>query len=183
MIYLQMDRTFFKRLNESNASSDCRKDLCVFVSKNPDLMPYLLAFATDLTHKNHYKAVWIIEMLAETHTELVFPFINQICDVAPNYKHESAIRGISRTLLFLTTSKKITLEKEHQKKCIETSLDRLISDAKIASKVYAMYTLAHFAKKEDWIKDELQNIIHKDFAHQSAGYKVAAREVLLQLSK
>ena len=178
-----MDKPFLNRINESNASLDSRKDLGNFVNENPNLMPDLLAFATDLSNKNHYKAVWIIEMLAETQIEIVLPFIKQICDAAPNYKHESAIRAISRTILFLTTSKKITLEKEHQEKCIETSLDRLISEAKIASKVYAMYTLAHFAKNEDWIKEELLMIINKDFANQSAGYKAATRAVLLQLSK
>lgn len=178
-----MDKPFFNHINESNASLDSRKYLWNFASKNPNLMPDLVVFATDLSNKNHYKAVWIIEMLSETHTELLLPFIKQICDAAPNYKHESAIRAISRTILFLTTSKKIILEKEHQKKCIETSLDRLISEAKIASKVYAMYTLAHFAKNEDWIKEELLMIINKDFANQSAGYKAATRAVLLQLSK
>ncbi len=178
-----MEMTFFNRIKESNASLDCRKDLRDYVSENPNLMSDLLASATDLTTKNHYKAVWIIEMLAETNIELLIPFIDQIFDTAPNYKHESAIRGISRTILFLTTSKKITLQIEHQKKCIETSLDRLISEAKIAPKVYAMYTLAHFAKNEDWIKQELLMIINKDYVFQSAGYKAAARAVLLQLSK
>ena len=101
-----MDKPFLNRINESNASLDSRKDLGNFVNENPNLMPDLLAFATDLSNKNHYKAVWIIEMLAETQIEIVLPFIKQICDAAPNYKHESAIRAISRTILFLTTSKK-----------------------------------------------------------------------------
>ena len=166
-----MDMTFFNRIAKSNASTNCRNGIRDLVVKNPDYMNDLVSIATDLTNKNQYKAVWIIEMLAETHPEMLTPFIDEICEVAPKYKHESAIRGISRTILFLTTSKKISLTESQQEKFIETSLDRLIGDDKVAPKAFAMYALGHFAKEHDWIKEELQNIINKDFANQSAGYK------------
>lgn len=176
-----MDMTFFNRLAKSSASTICRNGIRDFIADNPSYMKDLVAFATDLSNKNQYKGVWIIEMLAETHTEMLLPFIDQIAHVASQYKHESAIRGISRTILFLTRSKKITLTEEQQEKFIETSLDRLIGDDKVAPKAFAMYSLAHFAQKHDWIKEELQNIINKDFANQSAGYKAAAREVLRKI--
>ena len=178
-----MNSEFHNRIAKSNASTNCRNGIRDFVVENPEYLKDLVAFATDLTNKNQYKGVWIIEMLAETHTEMLLPFIDKICNVAAKYKHESAIRGISRTILFLTTSKKITLTEKQQEKFIETSLDRLIGDAKVAPKAFAMYTLCHYAKKHDWIKEELRNIIDKDFANQSAGYKAAAREVLRKISK
>ena len=176
-----MSSEFFNRIAKSNASTNCRNGIRDFVLENPEYINENVAFGIDLTNKNQYKGVWIIEMLAETHPELLVPFINQIADVASKYKHESAIRGISRTLLFLSTSKKISLTEEQQEKFIETSLDRLIGDDKIAPKVFAMYALCHFSKEQDWIKEELQNIINKDFAEQSAGYKAAAREVLRKI--
>ena len=178
-----MDTIFFNRIAKSSASTNSRNGNRDFVLENLECLKDLVAFAIDLTNKNQYKAVWIIEMLAETHPELLAPFVNQICNVAAKYKHESAIRGISRTILFLSTSKKISLTEDQQEKFIETSLDRLIGNDKVAPKVFAMYALSHFAKNQDWIKEELRNIINKDFANQSAGYKAAAREVLLQLSK
>jgi hypothetical protein len=178
-----MDMTFFNRISKSNASTNCRNGIRDFVLQNPEYLPELAAFATNLANKNQYKGVWITEMLAETHPELLTPYINQISDVAAKYKHESAIRGISRTILFLTTSKKTILTEAQQEKFIETSLDRLIGDDKVAPKVFAMYALGHYAKTQDWIKEELQQIINKDFAEQSAGYKAAAREVLRKISK
>ena len=178
-----MDMTFFNRLAKSNASTNCRNGIRDFVLENPEYLKEVVAFGTDLTNKNQYKGVWIIEMLAETHPELIAPFINQICDVASKYKHESAIRGISRAINFLTNSKKISLKEEQEERFIEISLDRLIGDDKVAPKVFAMYVLSHFTKKHDWLKEELQNIINKDFAEQSAGYKAAAREVLRKISK
>lgn len=178
-----MDTHFYNQIANSTAHTNCRKDKRDLLLKHPEYLKDLFFIATLLNDKNHHKAVWIIEMLAETHIELLLPFIDQICDAAPKYKHQSAIRGISRMLLLVTTSKKIMLTEEQKKKCIETSLDRLIGDANSAPKVYAMHTLAHYAQKREWLKVELQYIINKDFVHQSAAYKAAAREVLRRISQ
>jgi hypothetical protein len=172
---------FYNRVANSNASTNCRNGIRDFVLQNREYLNDIMTFGTDLTNKNQYKAVWIIEMVAETHPELLIPFIDSIGNIAGKYKHESSIRGISRTIFFLSTSKKITLAEEQQEQFIEISLDRLISDDKVAPKVFAMYTLLHFSKQHDWIKEELQNIINKDFTQQSAGYKAAAREVLRKI--
>lgn len=176
-----MDSSFLDKIAKSNASTNCRNGNKDLVLQNQELLPGLIAFGTDLTNKNQYKAVWIIEMLAETHPELLIPFIDSICNVAGKYKHESSIRGISRTILFLAKSKKVSLTEEQQEKFIEISLDRLIGDDKVAPKAFAMYALSHFSQQHEWIKAELQDIINKDFAHQSAGYKAAAREVLRKI--
>jgi len=178
-----MDMIFFNRIAASNASTDCRNGIRDFLLKNADLMPDLIAIGTDLTNKNHYKAVWIIEMLAEHNTKLLIPFIDQICNVIADYKHESAIRGMSRVAYFLSTSKAFSLTENQKEKLIEICLDWLIGDAKVAPKAYAMYTLCHYAKKEDWIKDELRQIIDKDYLSQSAGYKAAAKEVLKKINR
>ena len=178
-----MDSVFHNRIAKSNASTNCREGNRNFVLENPECLKDLVAFATDLTNKNHYKAIWIIEMLAETHPEMLAPYLDLICENISKYKHESAIRGMSRTAYYLSISKSVTLNEIQQENLMAICLDWLIGDAKVAPKVYAMYALSHYAKKHDWIKEALQNIIHKDFAHQSNGYKAAAREVLLQLSK
>lgn len=178
-----METDFFNRLSKSNAGSACRNGIRDFVLENPEYLEELAAFATDLNNKNQYRGVWIIEMLAETHTDLLLPFIDKICSTISGYKHESSIRGMSRVAFFLSTSKMISLNETQQEKMIETCLDWLIGDAKVAPKMYAMHTLLHYSKKQDWIKEELKNIINKDFPHQSAGYKAAAREVLKKISK
>lgn len=172
---------FFNRVAVSNASTNCRNGLRDFVLKNQDTMPDLIAIGTDLTNKNHYKAVWIIEMLAEHNTKMLVPFVAILCETMAHYKHESAIRGMSRVAYFLSTSKEIALTANQKEKLIEICLDWFIGDAKVAPKVYAMYTLCHYAQKEDWIKEELRQIIDKDYLSQSAGYKAAAREVLKKI--
>ena len=178
-----MDMTFFNRITKSNASTKCRNGNRDLVLENPEHLKDLAAIANDLTNKNHYKAVWIIEMLAETHTELLVPFIDMICGTISKYKNESAIRGMSRIAFFLSTSKTISLTEIQQEKLIEVCLDWLIGNAKVAPKVYAMYTLSHYAKNQDWIKEVLKDIINKDFVPQSAGYKAAARQVLIKINR
>ncbi|TBX67654.1 hypothetical protein EZL74_09225 [Flavobacterium silvisoli] len=89
-----MDVFFKDRIAQSNAGTNCRKGIHDFVVQNPEHMADLVELATDISNKNHYKAVWIIELLAESHPELLSPFTELICHSAAKYKHESAIRGI-----------------------------------------------------------------------------------------
>lgn len=81
---------------------------------------------------------------------MLLPHIDSICEIISGYKNDSAIRGMSRVAFFLGTSKKITLTEYQQEKLTETCLDRLIRDERVACKVYAMRTLAHFAKKKNF---------------------------------
>ncbi|MGL2967304.1 hypothetical protein [Flavobacterium sp. XGLA_31] len=177
-----MNTFFHDLIAKSNASTLSRNAIRFFVIKNREYMSELAAIATDLSNKNHHKAIWIIELLVEDHTEMLVPYLDRIMETIPKYKHESAIRGMSRTVYFLSVSKKITLNDRQKEQLIEVCLDWLIGDAKVAPKAYAMHTLCHYAQKEDWLKEELNNIINKDFHAQSAGYKAAAKEVLRKIN-
>ena len=173
-----MKETLFSRLEKSNAGTDCRNALRDYIFEHPEQLKDLIDFGTDLKNKNHHKAVWIIEMIAEAKTGILLPHIDSICEIISGYKNDSAIRGMSRVAFFLGTSKNIMLTEFQKEKLIEICLDWLIRDERVACKVYAMRTLVHFGKKEPWINDELKEILGRDYTQQSAGYKAAAREVL-----
>ena len=182
-IFELMNLAFYKTIEQSNASPKSRKAIAQSVVENLDHLSDLIVIAFNIADKNHHKAVWIFEILAEENPDLLLPFVDTICETCPKYQHESAIRGISRVIYFLATSKIIALTASQKEKCIEVSLDWLIGDIKVAPKVYAMYTLSYFMKEFNWLKDELKNTIDKDFYAQSSGYKAAAREVLKQIQK
>lgn len=173
-----MSTTFSEQLSKINASTENRNRMRDFVLKQPEYLEELIAFGTNLNNKNHHKGVWIIEMIAEHQTELLVPFIDTICQTISEYKNDSAIRGMSRVAYFLGTRKTITLTRFQHEKLVEICLDWLIREERVACKVYAMKTLHHFSKKEPWIAEELRDIVSRDYAYQSAGYKAAAREVL-----
>jgi hypothetical protein len=176
-----MNEDFYNQIAKSNAGTDCRNNLKKLVLDNPNLLVDLIQISINTLDKNHHKAVWIVEMIAETDALLLLPYIDDLIESFSKCKHESAIRGMSRVAYFIGTSKTFSTSENQNEKIIEICLDWLIGDTKVAPKVYAMYTLSFYITKYDWIKEELKNIIEKDFETQSAGYKAAAREVLRKI--
>lgn len=176
-----MKTPFTEELRKINASTENRNRMRDQVFSKPQLLDELVEFGTNLDNKNHYKGVWILEMIAQDKTELLLPYAERLCVTISKYKNESAIRGISRVAYFLGTSENIKMTEFQQEKLIETCLDWLIGEERVACKVYAMRTLSHFGTRHPWINEELKEIITRDYPSQSPGYKVAAREVLNQI--
>jgi hypothetical protein len=83
--------------------------------------------------------------------------------------------------MFLSKSKTIKLSESQETKIIETCLDWLIQDEKVAAKAYSMITLYNFGKKYSWINEELKTILSQDFFKHSAAYKAAAKDILRKL--
>lgn len=177
-----MDSNFYQHITTGNAGLKCRNANIKRVLDAPELLADLVDIAVDLSDKNQHKAIWIVEMLAEQNAAILQPYAQKLLETIPQLKHESAIRGSSRIVLFMSTFEPSFLSEAQQQACIEIALDWLINDAiKVAPKANALYTLAHYMKKQIWLKDELREIIGKDFAQQSAAYKAAARLVLKKL--
>jgi ferritin-like protein len=83
--------------------------------------------------------------------------------------------------MFLSKSKTIKLTENQETKIIETCLDWLIQDEKVAAKAYSMITLYNFGKKHSWINEELKAILLQDYFKHSAAYRAAAKEILEKL--
>ncbi len=90
---------------------------------------------------------------------------------------------MSKICLFLSKSKTVILTENYEQQIIETCLDWLIQDEKVAAKAYSMRALLNFSKKHKWIIPELQNILSQDYPNHSAAYKAAAKDVLKKLGK
>src|SRR5690606_1390441 len=97
------------------------------------------------------------------------------------YQNESAIRPMSKIMMLLTQKHLEKFSETQQQKIIETSFDRLISQTKVAAKVYAMDTLFELGKCYDWIHLELKQTITQDYEKHSAGYKAHTRMLLKKL--
>lgn len=177
-----MDSNFYQQITNGNAGLKSRNANIKRVIDAPDLLADLVAIAVDLSDQNQHKAIWIVEMLAEQNAAILQPYAQKLLETIPQFKHESAIRGSSRIVLFMSKFEPIFLTEAQQQNCIEIALDWLINNQiKVAPKANALYTLAHYMKKQTWLKDELREIIGKDFAHQTAAYKAAAKLVLKKL--
>ena len=155
-----MDQAFYKLLSESTAHRISREFIRDYVFQNPEKLQYLMEIGLNEKDKIH---------------------INEFLEKIGQYKNHSAIRPVSKICLFLSKSKTIKLTENQETKIIETCLDWLIQDEKVAAKAYSMITLYNFGKKYSWINEELKTILSQDFFKHSAAYKAAAKEILEKL--
>jgi hypothetical protein len=179
-----MPTPFQIQVANSTAHRPIRDLLSGMVFSNPALLPELMEMALDISDKNHYKACWSLELVLERHIEWLTPF-DPFCNTLAAYKHEGAIRSVSKICLFAVTHNQKHpgfLNGKHLSHITEACFDWLIDPkGKVANKAYAMRALYIIGKKEDWVYPELQRILSEDFVKHSAAYKGAAKEILGKL--
>lgn len=176
-----MKSEFYTQLANSNAHRHQRDLNAATALENSQSLAELFAVCFDLNDINHFKACWALELVLEQNLALIMPYLDTFCNMVPQYKHDSAIRSISKICQFLAQSKTIKLSANQEGMLIEACLDWLIRDEKVAAKAYAMRALYHFGKKQAWINDELKTILAQDYPHHSPAYKGAAKDILKRL--
>jgi hypothetical protein len=176
-----MDQAFYKLLSESTAHRISREFIRDYVFQNPEKLQYLMEIGLNEKDKIHIKACWSLELIFEIKLELILPFLDDFLAKIGQFKDDSAIRPISKICMFLSKSKTIKLTENQETKIIETCLDWLIQDEKVATKAYSMRALYNFGKKHSWINEELKTILSQDFFKHTAAYKAAAKDILRKL--
>ncbi len=176
-----MDSEFYKQIEKSTAHRKSREDNRDFIYKNPDFLNELTVIAFNIKDKNHHKAWWILELIFEENLHFINPYIDTFCKIISQLKEDPAKRPASKICLFLSDPKKYNLNENQETVIIETCLDWLIRDEKVAAKAYSIRALYNLGKKHDWIHPELLQIIQQDFAHHSAAYKAVAKEILRRM--
>ncbi|WP_396180815.1 hypothetical protein [Flavobacterium sp.] len=181
IIFTSMDQAFYKLLSESTAHRISREFIRDFILQHPEKLSELIKISWNEKDKIHIKACWSLELIFEIKLELIVPFLDDFLARISKYKADSAIRPISKICLFLSKSKTIKLSENQEIKIIESCLDWLIQEEKVAAKVYSMRTLYQLSKKHPWVNEELKTILSQDFFKQSAAYRAAAKEILEKL--
>lgn len=169
------------RLYNLKAYRKDREELRDAVLKNPLYLEETILLAFELSNKNHHKACWVLELVFEEKLELIFPYLDRFCEVLPLYENQSALRPMSKIMMFLIQKYPEKFSETQIQKIIETSFDRLISQTKVAAKVYAMDVLFELGKIHHWIHPELKQIITQDYNRHSPGYKAHTRMLLKKM--
>jgi len=179
---------FYNKIANSSAHRPSREENSAYVLKHQENFEDLLEIAFNLSDKNHHKACWILELVLEKQLNLMDSYVGKFCQILPNYKHDGAVRSISKICLFLMQKQvneigknKEFLTKLQIQKITETCIDWMIEETKVASKVYAMRALFEYGKLQPAIYPELRDIIEKDFSLHSPAYQTAAKDVLKRL--
>jgi len=181
-------REFYNTIANSTAHRLIREKQAAFVLENPKYFADLFALALDTKDKNHYKACWILEIVHETNPYWIESDVGVFCNNLPLFQQDGAVRSISKICMHLAKahSKSIkkhdaTLSPAQLQQITEACFDWVISDTKVASKVYAIRALFEIGKTNKWIYPELKAILLKDFHLHSAAYQSAAKEILKKI--
>lgn len=176
-----MKSAFYQQIAQSNAHRHQRDQNCEAALASPQNCDALFALCFDLQDPHHFKACWALELVLEKNLSLIAPHLSDFCRMASQYRHDSAIRSVSKIVLFLAQKNTVELTPDQEEKLIETALDWLIQDEKVAAKAYAMRALYHFGKRHPWIHEQLKTILTQDYPHHSPAYKGAAKDLLKRL--
>ncbi len=178
-----MKSFFYTQIENSTAHRKSRDFICESALINSENLEELFHLAFDISNKNHFKACWSLELVLEKDLKYIIPYLDIFINITFKYKNDSAKRSISKICMFLSNSKLIKLSEKQEQILVETCLDWLIKNEKVATKAYAIRALYNFSKNQPWIKDELKIILAQDYSLHSAAYKAVAREILKKLNK
>ncbi len=96
-----MNLEFYSRIEKSSAHTQNRFDNANYILENLTLLPALVSFCFKVENKLHIRACCILEKVFDTQLELSFPYFEKICINLKLLKNDSAIRSISRFMMFL----------------------------------------------------------------------------------
>jgi len=177
-----MNTAFYHAIENGTAhriSRDANRDL---VLSHPEYLVDLFAIACNPQGKNHYKALWVVELLSVKKPELLVPFIDQFCVALPTYTIERAIRPSAKICYQLVHSKKVSLTEAQEERLIETCLDWLVNNVKVAPAAFALRSLYLLGLTHPWVHEELRLLLSKTVEHPTPGYKVVVKELLKRLN-
>jgi len=171
-----------------------RQRIASDIIQNPDLFPYLLKVVFETNYKLHYKAAWTLELILEKDIHQIIPHFSFFSKNIHKLKHESAIRPIAKICKWIAEAYvkkrnlpiRSRLQRNEIEKIVETGFDWMITNTKVAAKVYTMNTLYYFGSLSienfEWIHKELKNIILQDSSKETAAYKAHAKKILKLLN-
>jgi hypothetical protein len=175
-----MNLELLSRIEKSSAHTQNRKDNAAFILGNINLLEELILFSFQIDKKLHIRACYILDMVFEKQLNLIYPHVDLICDNLKLLKNDSAIRCVSRFLVFMVqdNDKKNYLTKDQLEKITESSFDWLIDDYRVAVKHHAVNILIETGKNINWIYPELKIILEKEVEFPSPAYRSIVKKIL-----
>lgn len=179
----------YKHLTYVNSSRENRAINAKTVLTNLNLLPSLIDILFKVDDKVSCKAAWVLEFTCDKNLEVLIPFLDKFTSNISKVHLDSAIRPVAKICEYLVKAYyskednniKNTLKPLYQERIIETSFDWMITNQKVAVKVYSMSSLYLLGKDYDWVHPELVTILERDFNSSSAGFKARAKQILKKL--
>ena len=182
-LYLQLEKV--------DHSMGKRELMAEYLLLNPSLTRPMLELAFQVKEPLSVKACWVLEYAVRTNIRFLDEHLDYFIGNLALLKDESSIRPMAKICEALLLEKYGAGEETQYSKLTEENLEKLgvvcfdwlIGPHKVATKAFAMTSLYELGKTQSWIHPELQMVLEKDFASESAAFKARARHILKKLSK
>jgi len=174
-------------ITQTTGYKKSRQATADFIMAHPELMDDFMKMSFEIHNPDHYKGCWAMELITYEKLDWFQEYLALICSKSKILTNESAIRPLSKIIFLLieahykTSENEIHFTEEQLQQLIEINFDWLITDTKVASKVYAMRSLQLLGKEYHWIHPELETILVKDFSHHTAAYKSVSKHILKKI--
>ncbi|WP_196884900.1 adenylosuccinate lyase [Aureivirga sp. CE67] len=171
-----------------NPKREYRSKAAEEISKKPELFKSLLETIFENNKDFSQKASWCLEWITKENRAPIYDNLDLFLDNVQKPKDDTIVRPLAKVceLLaydFMKSNGKSALKEDQIEKIVEVCFDWMISDRKVAVEAYSMQTIFVFRNTQDWITDELINILEKNMPNGSAGYKARGKRILEAIEK
>jgi len=149
------------------------------IASSSDLYKMLMEIALSDNEPKSWRAAYLIDKINDNHSELLYPFLNEMIDQVRIEKSESK----KRHFLKLISMNEIDQVKQGLmlEFCIETFTS---AKSPVAVRVHAMQILFNISEVESALKPEILIIIENEMEnHSSAGILSRGRKLVQKLRK
>ncbi|MCH2488840.1 MAG: adenylosuccinate lyase [Flavobacteriales bacterium] len=183
--------TLLEKLQYTKAYRKTRLDVAHWVLDHPETFSELLNYCYKTEADISYKATWILEFVCAEKLDLLYPYLDKFFENLPKISRDQALRPLAKICEMMAVHyykekdeeilKQLT--KEHKQTMVSCCFDWLITDQKVACKVYAMQCLYYLGTEFGWIHPELKAIINENIHSGSPAYRARGRFILKKLNR
>lgn len=168
-----------KELLKTRQSKRITQSIADYLIEKPQDLPILLNLIENGDIITSQYASWPLSVIAETNSELLYPYSSKIISFLelPN-KHSAVKRNTYRALQYFTSFN----EKNEGKLLNLAFIDFENINQPIAVRMFSMQIIYNLSKKYPEIQNELKQLILIQFEDESAGFKSRGRRILKKIN-
>lgn len=178
-----------KEIRNTDHSREKRSYFANLILQNQELLPQLMKICHLVDDEISCKASWGLEYTCKNNLEAILPFLDSFITLLPKVHLDPAVRPVAKVCEYLildyykNKNPKIRkyLNATYREKIVEACFEWLITDQKVAPKVYSMTSLYLLGTEFDWVHPELKIILENNYYKGSAAYKARSRMILKKL--
>lgn len=170
-----------QELDSLDFSIKSREHFASELLKDPNKIQEAIRFLNSSEFKYSEKLLAALEFTSRKNLSILFPFLDVLIDIAKDYSGQAGRRALSKIISIFIKDTDLQLNFQQKEKIIPICFDWLLSQEKVAVKVFSMEALYLLSTEYHWVKDDLKAILIKDYNSHSAGYKARARKILKKL--